>query len=167
MARRVSSVPCVLGLLLVSGCCAATSAVKKSDAHVAVGEIRQMNASGEEIWMDQLLMGGRNHRAGVLMPGTFSHMGFAQIATDDQIKLVFNTYLDGKELPPQTVYFDSSKLKGVAAQIRYMKFTYTGGGKWILQLYDRSETDEGYREGQYLQEVLSQQQPMRRGLTRL
>jgi hypothetical protein len=111
--------------------------------HVVTGEVRQSNAAGHDVWVDQLLMGDQDHRAGILIPNAFKHMGFARLTIGKEIRLVYIAFPDGNRQAPRTVFFDSSRFTDVADRIRYMKFIYTNDDKWLLQLYDRSEEDDG------------------------
>lgn len=150
-----------LGLVFAATCCTVDGKGGRKDTGVivAAGEIRQFNATDYKVWVEKLLLGTVDHHAGVLTPGSFKHMGFARLVIGAEIQLEWIEFPAGKELPPKTTYFDSSKLQEVAKQIRYMKFTYTGNEKWTLQVYDRSETDDGYADGKFLKQIVSQKEP--------
>ena len=143
---------------VILGCCV-TGCFSKENGRVITGEIRQANNTANSVWVEELLMAGMNHRAGILSPDAFKHMGFARIEVGAELKLVYNAYSGDDRASAQTAYFDCSHLTNIAGKVRYMCFTYEPGDKWVLRLYDRSDIDDAFAADKYLAEIVSQKNP--------
>ncbi|WFB36370.1 hypothetical protein P3T73_01145 [Kiritimatiellota bacterium B12222] len=152
----------LISIFFIGGCWSPNDKDKFNGENIvqASGEIRQVNASEDEIWVEELVLGDQDHRAGVLMPGVFKHMGFATFSVGEEIKLEWIEFSKGKEIPANTTYFDTSELVKSAKNIRYLKFTYLGDDKWVLHTYDRSSLDEEFSDEGYLKELVSQDHPL-------
>lgn len=124
-------------LLLISGC----NEPKEEKKMNIFGGMAAQNKTKTTLDVS-IIMDGRSNDFGVLVAKATKAMGFGQFELGKELKVKWIEDFSGSNPTRNEVFFDSTKLYGIAARIKEIEFVYWGDNKWKLRAYKEPHRNE-------------------------